>query len=200
MVFDPTVPQINDLDFKRLDWSHTTYANAKEILPNNVPEARGLGFLVRAYVDSDHAGDVVTRRSRTGFIIFLNSAPIYWISKKQSGIETSSFGSEFLAMKHCTEYIRGFRYKLRMMGIPVDGPALIYGDNKSVLKNSSIPDSVLRKKSNSIAYHFVREGSAADEWRISYIATDDNLADLFTKVIASTAKREKFVRCILHHI
>ena len=70
MVFDPTVPQINDSDFKRLDWSHTTYANTKEIIPNNVPEALGLGFLIRAYVDSDHAGDVVTRKSRTGFIIF----------------------------------------------------------------------------------------------------------------------------------
>ena len=102
-------------------------------------------------------------------------------------------------MNHCTEYIRGFRYKLKMMGIPVDGPALIYGDNKSVLRNFSTPDSVLRTKSNSIAYHFVREVSATDGWRICYIATNDNLADLFTKTIVSTVKRKNSFQCILHH-
>ena len=98
------------------------------------------------YVDSDHAGDTITCRSRTGFIVYLNSSPIFWFSKKQGGIETSSFGSEFIAMKQCCVYIRGLRYKLRMMGIPVEGPSCIFGDNKSVLVNSSQPDSVLTKE------------------------------------------------------
>ena len=57
------------------------------------------------------------------------------------------------------------------MGIPVEGPAYIKGDNKSVLYNTTIPDSTLKKKSQSIAYHFVREGAARDEWRTSYIST-----------------------------
>ena len=103
----------------------------------------------------DHAGDSVTQRSRTGFIIFLNSAPIFWFSKKQTSVETSTFGSEFIAMKQGCEYVRGLRYKLRMMGIPVEMPTFIFGDNKSVLANTSVPHSVLRKKSSSIAYHFV---------------------------------------------
>ena len=60
-------------------------------------------------------------------------------------------------------YIRGLRYKLRMMGIPVEGPTCIYGDNQSVLANTTIPDSTLKKKSQSIAYHFVHEGVARDE-------------------------------------
>jgi hypothetical protein len=54
-----------------------------------------------------------------GFIVFLNGAPIYWSSKKQTSCETSTFGSEFVAMKQATEYIRGLRYKLQMMGITV---------------------------------------------------------------------------------
>ena len=62
-------------------------------------EPRGLGMTMRVYVDSDHTGYTVTRKSRTVFIIFLNSAPIYWSSKKQTLCETSSFGSEFCAMK-----------------------------------------------------------------------------------------------------
>ena len=66
-------------------------------------------------------------------------------------------------MKQCYEYLRGLRYKLRMMGTPVEGPACAYGDNQSVLANASVPDSALKKKSQSLAYHFVREGVARDE-------------------------------------
>ena len=86
--------------------------------PPNCPESLGKEFIMRAFVDSDHAGDLTTRRSRTCFLVCLNSALIYWLSKKQTSIETSSFGSEFIAMKQCCEYIRGLRYKLRMMGVP----------------------------------------------------------------------------------
>jgi len=124
---------------------------------------RGIGFIMRAFVDADHAGDSITRRSRTGFLIFLNMAPIYWLSKKQTSVETSSFGSEFTAMKQCAEYIRGLRYKLRMMGIPCELPAFVYGDNQSVLYNTTLPESTLKKKSQGIAYHFVREEIARDE-------------------------------------
>jgi len=60
---------------------------------------------MRAFVDSDHAGDSTTRRSRTGFLVCLNSALMYWLSKKQTAIETSSFGSEFIVIKQCCEYI-----------------------------------------------------------------------------------------------
>ena len=118
------------------------------MLPDNAPEARGHGFTMRLFVDSDHAGVETTRRSRTGFICFLNNSPIYWSSKKQTCIQTSTFGSEFTAMKDGCEYVRGLRYKLRMMGIPMDGPTYILGDNQSVLVNSSVPTSVLKKKSS----------------------------------------------------
>jgi len=155
---------------------------------------------MRAFVDADHAGDTVTRRSITGFLVYLHMAPIFWMSKKQTSIETSSFGSEFTTMKQCTEYIRGLRYKLRMMGIPCEGPTFIFGDNQSVLCNTSIPDSTLKKKSNSIAYHFVREGCARDEWRTVYVNTHLNPADLLTKPLKAGEKRSSFVRIILHHI
>ena len=66
-------------------------------------------------------------------------------------------------MTQCAEYLHGLRYKLRMLGIPVNGPACISGDNKSVLSNTSIPDSTSKKESHSTAYHTVREGAAKDE-------------------------------------
>jgi hypothetical protein len=165
-----------------------------------MPKPRGVGFTMRAYVDSDHAGDKVTRRSRSGFLVFLNSAPIYWTSKKQTSCETSTFGSEFVAMKQASEYVRGLRYKLRMMGIPVEEPTYIFGDNQSVLANTSAPESTLKKKSNAIAYHFVREGCARNEWRTAYINTHENPADMMTKPLPSGEKRWKFVRMLLHHL
>jgi len=127
-----------------------------------MPEPLGEPVQLNVFVDSDHAGDTVTRRSRTGVIIFVkNKAPITWYSKKQGSIETSSFGSEFMAMKTAVEMTEGLRYKLRMMmGVPFDGPANVMADNMSVVKNTSIPESVLKKKSNSIAYHYVRERAA----------------------------------------
>ena len=163
MVFDPTEPDINLSLFKDEDWTSTAYEDCKEDIPPNAPEPRGKFFTVRAFVDSDHAGDCITRRSRTGYLIFSNSAPIYWFSKKQTSIETSSFGAEFIAMKLCCEYLRGLRYKLRMMGIAVDLPAYVFGDNQSVFSNTSLPHSKLKKKSSSITYHMVREGCARTE-------------------------------------
>ena len=86
------------------------------------------------------------------------------------------------------------------MGIPAEGPTCIYGDNQSVLANTTIPDSTLKKKSQSIAYHFVHEGVARDEWRTSYVNTHDNEADLLTKQLPHGEKRKGFVSKLLHHI
>ena len=200
MVFDPTEPDIDETKFKKEDWSATPYGLCSEELPANAPEPLGIGFIMRAFVDSDHAGDMVTRRSRTGFIIFLNNAPICWNSKKQGSCETSSFGSEFIAMKSCCEYVRGLRYKLRMMGIPVEFPTFIFGDNQSVLVNSSQPHSSLKKKSSSIAFHFVREGVAKDEWRVAYLHTSLNCADMATKSLPGGEKRTLFTSYLLHYV
>ena len=165
-----------------------------------MPEPRGLGFVMRAKVDADHTLDTITRRSRTGFLVYLNCAPIYWWRKKQNSVESSSFGSKFIAMKQCCEYVRGLRYKLRMMGISCDDPTFIYGDNQSVLANTTIPDSTLKKKSQSIAYPFVQEGAARDKWQMTYVNTHENEADLLTKQLPSGEKRKSFVRKLLHHI
>ena len=200
MVFDPSEPDIDESQFVREDWSAAPYGECKEELPSGMPEPRGVGFTMRAFVDSDFAGELTTRRSRTGYIVFLNSAPIYWFSKRQTCVETSSFGSEFIAMKQCCEYIRGLRYKLRMMGIPVDLPTYIFGDNQSVLANTTNPHSTLKKKSSSIAYHFVREGTAKDEWRTTYLNTHFNPADMLTKSLPGGEKRSRFISYVLHYL
>ena len=144
LVFDHLIRDLDMSVFGQHNWSHTPYPPSREGHPPNSPIARGLGFTTSYNVDSNHAGDLVTRRSRTGFIVYLNSSPVYWYTKKQCGIETSSFGSEFIALKTCCEYVKGLKYKLRMMGILVNGPYLIFGDNQSVLSNTTKPDSTLK--------------------------------------------------------
>ena len=86
------------------------------------------------------------------------------------------------------------------MGIPCVGSAYIHGDNQSVLASCGTPDSILKKKSQSIAYHVVREGAARDEWRTLYVNTNDNEADLLTKLLPSGEKQKGFVGKLLHHI
>ena len=153
-MLDPTYPFINEDTFQHCDWKEF-YHGAEEPIPGNMPKPRGKGIDLRLFVDSNHAGDKRNRRSRTGFLIYLNTALIQWYSKAQSTCETSVFGAEFLAMKTDVDTLRGVRYKLRMMGVPVMGPTFIFGDNMSVINNTSRPESVLRKKCNEVCYHSV---------------------------------------------
>ena len=85
-------------------------AKLTEVLLSNMPQVRGEGFIIHAYIDSNHAGDSLIRQSYTGYFVYLNSALICWHSKKQTLVEASSFRSKCMAMKHVTEYIRGLRY------------------------------------------------------------------------------------------
>ena len=93
---------------------------------------------MRSKVYAYHELDTVTRRSRTGFLVFLDSAPIYWFLMKQTRVENRSFGSEFVAIKQLCDDLRGIIYKLLMIGIPVEGHDQIEGYNQSVLANTSI--------------------------------------------------------------
>ena len=203
LVFDPSYPDIDNDAFIQQNWS-SMYGTEKEPIPGNTPKSLGSEFIIRAFIDASFAGCKLTRRSRTGFIIFLNRAPIFYFSKKQGSCETSTFRSEFVAMKQCFEYIRGLRYKLRMMGIPVNNLAYIYGDNQSVLWNTTDPDSTLKKKSSLVAYHFVTEGVAKNEWRTGYVKTSENPSenpsDIMTKVITSQVDRKRKISMMLYDI
>ena len=77
-------------------------------------------------------------------------------------------------------------------------PALVFGDNKSVLATTTVPGSMLKKMMNSLSYHFIREGCAKDEWRTAYINTHLNLADLLTKALPPGEKQSLFVRRFLY--
>jgi len=75
-------------------------------------------------VDADHAHDLETRISVSGVLFFVNGN-----IKRQATIETSTYGSEIVAMKSAVEIEYEMRYKLKMLGIEIDGPTIIFGDN-----------------------------------------------------------------------
>ncbi len=171
----------------------------EEAIPPDMPPPLGKDVDLCMMLDSDHAGEKRTQRSRTGSIIFCNLAPVIWLSKQQVTIETSIFGAEFVAMKHGIKTLRGLRYKIHMMSTPLSGPTYVYGDNMSQVTNSSRPESTLKKKCNSICYHAIRELVAIVETLLMHIRTGENLADFLTKT-TSGAKRRKLVSGVVHDI
>ncbi len=118
LIFDPTYPDIDQTAFPFFEWTKF-YGNVEEAIPPNMPPPLGKDVDLCMMVDSDHVGEKRTQCSRTGFIIFCNLAPIIWLLKQQGTIETSEFGAEFVAMKHGIKTLRGLRYKICMMGIPL---------------------------------------------------------------------------------
>ena len=149
LILDPSEVIFQNSLFKRENWVNRPYGT-EPITIKNAPDLYGKVVKLIAYCDADHAGDLLTRRSRSGFLIYINNSLIHWMSKRQLSIETSSYGSEFTSLKQCTEYLRGLRYKLTMMGVPTELPSYVFGDNKSVLANTSVPHSALKKKSCSV--------------------------------------------------
>ena len=191
LYFDPAQAQLDENMFNGSDYTQFRdhYRDAVEELPDRRPKPRGRMVKVICFVDASHAANRVNRKSHTGYVIFINRAPILWYSKRQNTVESSTFTSEFIALKTCMERIVGLRFKLRMFGIPIDGTADILCDNQSVVNNSSKFESTLDKKHASIAYHAVRWSVAAGIIRVGKIYKDDNLADAFTKRLSAN-KRE----------
>ena len=191
LFFDPDYPGVSTSRFQKFDWVDF-YRDAVEDLPDDAPEPLGKEVEIHCFVDASHASEKVTRRSQTGILIFVNKAPIVFFSKRQNSVETSTFGSEFTAMKQAVELLKALRCKLRMFGIPIDGPANVYCDNEAVCKNVAVPSSVLSKKMHSISHHYCREAVAAEIVRIAKEDSSTNLADLFTKVL-SKARRDELL-------
>lgn len=196
LYFDPTHPKISEARFHKFDWEDF-YRDAKEPIPLDAPEPRGRAMSTHCFVDANHAADKITRRSQSGILIFCNRAPIMWYSKRQNSVETSTFGSEFSALKQAVEMVQGLRYKLRMFGVPIEGPTNMFCDNEAVYKNASTPESVLNKKHHSVAYHACREAVASGMVRIAKEDTLTNLSDVFTKTL-SRAKRESLLELFMY--
>jgi hypothetical protein len=104
-------------------------------------------------------------------------------------VEASTFGSKLTAMKNAVEMTEALRCKLRVFGVPIEGPTNIFCDDGAVCANTTRPESTLTKKHHSVACHRSREAVAAGTVRVSKEHTSTNLADMFTKTMPAL-KRE----------
>ncbi len=164
----------------------------KEPIPENLPRPRGGLVTTHCFVDASHADNKANRCSQTGILIFLNRLPVIWYSKRQNTVESSTFGSEMVALKTAVEMIQGLRFKLRSFGVPIQGPADVFCDNEAVTNAAKKPEVTLSKKHNSVAWHIVRQASAMKMCQLAWEPTSTNLADLLTKT-KTRAEREAII-------
>ena len=138
------------------------------------------------FKDASHATCLDTRRSVTDIFILLGNAPIFSYSKRQNTVESSTYGSELVAMRIAIENLLGIRYKLRVMGMDVEKCSTLLGDNNSVIVNTQLPSSSIKKKHNSVAFHKAREAVAAGHVRTGHINSTENPSDVLTKAVSPT--------------
>ena len=166
---------------KEYDWFHTCYRGAKEEIPSDAPPPLGKRVKPSTFVDANLMHDLISGRSVTGCVHMLNKTVIDTYSKLQSTVETATFGSEYVATRTATEQIMDLRNTLRYLGVPVEGPTMLFGDNLSVVDTASLPHSHLHKRHNALSYHRTREAIAAGITRYHHVRHENNPADILSK-------------------
>ena len=175
------LPDYSDIPEAAHLWDKSIYRGAKELIPEDIPEPLGKPVICTAYVDANLYHDLLTGRSVTGVLHFVNQTPVDWYSKKQATVETATYGSEFVAAKTATEQIIGNRMALRYLGIEVIGPTFLFGDNGSVIASSTVAHSQLNRRHMALAFHKLRESIAARILRFDFLNSEDNPADVLSK-------------------
>jgi len=174
-------PDLSGIQDKTYDWESSVYSEAEEIIPENSPRPLGKRVIIMTFVDANLYHDYVSGKSVTGILHYFNKTPIDWYSKKQATVETATYGSEFVAARTAAEQIIDLRQMLRYLGVPVEGPTMMFGDNESVVGSSSLPNAKLHKRHTALSFHRVRECIAANILRFHHIPGLINPADILSK-------------------
>ena len=196
-VGEPDYSQLPEQDF---DWSHSVYENPKELIPKDILAPLGRIVQLTHYCDANLMHDLSTGRSVTGILHFLNKTPIDWYSKKQATVETATYGSEFVAARTCVEQIIDLRLTLRYLGVPIRDRSMMFGDNESVVKSSTIPQGKLHKRHTALSFHCVREAVAAKMIAYHFLSGKENPADCVSKNWTHAAVYDMAIKPILFYV
>ena len=154
-------PDFSSLKDQEYDWTRTVYSGACEQIPHDIPKPLGKHVQTTHYVDANLHHDLATGKAVTAALHFLNQTPIDAYTKRQSTVETATYGSEFVAARTAVDQIIDIRTTLRYLGVPIRDKSYMFGDNKSVVTSSTIPNSTISKRHHLASYHRVREAIAA---------------------------------------
>ena len=193
------MPDYSDLAYNEYDWERTVYGKVREQTPEDAPVPKGKPVVTTTYKDANLYHDLATGRAVSGVLHFINQTPIEWFSKKQATVETSTYGSEFAAARVAIQQIAGLRTTLRYLGVPLNGPSYLFGDNASVATSGSVPHSRLSKRHQALSYHYVREAIASNMVRFYHISGDINPADILSKHWAHGVVYPKLLRPLLFY-
>jgi hypothetical protein len=174
-------PDFTNLPNQEFDWCRSVYGEVKECLPKDAPLPRGRYVVISTYKDANLYHDHVTGRALTAILHFLNATPIDWYCKRQATVETAMYGSEFVSAKTAIDQIIDLRLSLRYLGVPIRDKSYLFGDNRSVVGSSTLPQSPLKKRHHALSYHRVREAIAAKIVGFYWIDGDKNPADILSK-------------------
>ena len=125
----------------------------------------------------------MTGKFITGIIHLLNQTPVKYFCKLQNTVETTTYGSEFVAAKQCAEQVRELQETLKFMGIPIEESAWMLGDNSSVITSSTIPSSMLKKCHQALSYYYVRTCIVHGFLKFCFLKSEQNVADTCTKFL-----------------
>ena len=157
--FRTGLPDYSDLQNISYLWENSIYGNIQEHI-GNVLKSLGKPVILTHYVDANLMFDVLTDRSTTSIIHYINGTPIDWYSRKQSTAETATYGSEYVAARTCVEKLIDLRITLGYLGVNIIGPSYMFGDNGSVVNSSMRYNAKLHKRHVALSYHRVRESIA----------------------------------------
>jgi hypothetical protein len=146
--------------------------------------SKSKGVSISAVCDSDWGTDVNSRKSRTGYVIYIGGAPISWRSTTQRSVALSSCEAEFYALADVVKELLWLKQFLTELGVPIDGPIVVGIDNQAAIALAQNPVSHQRTKHIDIRYFFLREHIEAGTIKLQYVNTKDNVADLLTKNVS----------------
>ena len=141
------IEDYSHLPKQEYEWMRTVYGNGKEEIPKDILKPLGKRVITTIFLDANLLHDIVTGKSVTAVLHFVNTTPTAWFPKRQATVETATYGSEFVAAKTATEQIMDLRIMLRYLGVPIITTAWC----KSVVTSSTIPQSILNKRHNMLS-------------------------------------------------
>lgn len=174
-------PDLSDLPDQDFDWTYSVYGETKEQIPDDIPPPLGNSVTLITYKDANLWHDYITGKALTGVMHFINQTLYDWYCKAQATVETATFGSEFVAARTATDQIIDVRTTLRYFGVPITHKSYMFGDNQSVVTNSTLPHSTLQQRHHALAYHRVREAIASKVISYHWIDGTTNPADILSK-------------------